>query len=177
LKATVKANEVALEILKLSDPQPLVDRARADVDAKEAQRDLAHQAVVECDLCAPSDGEVLRLFAVPGDVLSSQPRQPAVQFCPNLPRIIRAESIQEFAGKIQKGQLAFVEDDTRSAVVQWKGKVERVGDWFGPRRSVILEPFQSNDQRSLECIISLEPGGPPLRIGQRVRVTIKQGGP
>src|SRR5262249_2973485 len=149
--------EAALEEIKTSDPKGAIERARADVQAKQAQRDLAHQAVVECDLYAPGDGEVLRLFAAPGDVLSSQPRQAEVQFCPETPRIIRAESLQEFASKIQKGQFALVEDDTRSGVVQWKGKVERVGDWFGPRRSVILEPFQSNDQRSLECIISLEP--------------------
>jgi hypothetical protein len=29
-----------------------------------------------------------------------------------------------------------------------------------------------NDVRTLECLVVLEPGQPPLRIGQRVRVLI-----
>ena len=35
-----------------------------------------------------------------------------------------------------------------------------------------LEPLQFNDVRTLECLIALNPGQPPLRIGQRVRVLI-----
>ena len=42
--------------------------------------------------------------------------------------------------------------------------------------SVLLEPGQVNDVRTLECIVALDKeGGPPgarLRIGQRVHVTI-----
>jgi hypothetical protein len=32
-----------------------------------------------------------------------------------------------------------------------------------------------NDVRTLECIVSLEPGGEPLRIGQRMRISIETG--
>jgi hypothetical protein len=39
---------------------------------------------------------------------------------------------------------------------------------------MILEPFMVNDVRTLECVIDINPGGPPMRIGQRVRVTIQQ---
>jgi multidrug resistance efflux pump len=174
-----KAQEAALEVLKASNPQGIIDRARDDVKAKQAQRDRAHVAYVECDLYAPVDGSVLRVFAQQGELLSTLPRQggqAAVQLCPNTPRIIRAEVLQEWAGKIQKGQIAFIEDDSRNGV-QWKGKVERVSDWFAPRRMILQEPFQFNDIRTLECIVSLDPGSPPIRINQRVRVTIKQGGP
>ena len=45
------------------------------------------------------------------------------------------------------------------------------------RRSILQEPFQYNDVRTLECIITLDPSNQPVRIGQRMRVTIKQGGP
>jgi len=37
----------------------------------------------------------------------------------------------------------------------------------------LLEPFQFNDVRTLECTVSVESGSRPLRIGQRVRVTFK----
>jgi multidrug resistance efflux pump len=172
---TVKAQEALLAKLKDIDTAGPIAQLRDAVKAKEAQRDLAHLAFVERDLYAPADGMVLRLLATPGDLLTSQPRQPVIQFCPNKQRIVRVEILQEWAGKIQKGQIALVEDDTRNGA-QWKGKVERVSDWFAHRRSILLEPFQYNDVRTLECIVYLNPGGPPVRIGQRVRVTIQQGG-
>jgi multidrug resistance efflux pump len=175
-KAAVKALEFALEQLRLQNPQGIIDRAREDMKAKQALRDKAQQALVECDLVAPSDGIVLRIFASKGDVLNGQPAKAAVHFCPDLPRIIRVEILQEWANKLQEGQLADIEDDTRSGV-QWKGKVERISKWFSPRRNPMQEPFQFNDVRTLECIVHLDPGGPPLRIGQRVRVIIRQGGP
>ena len=71
---------------------------------------------------------------------------------------------------------AVIEDDTRTGL-RWHGKVKHLSDWYTHRRSMLQEPFQYNDVRTLECIVSVDSGGPPLRIGQRVRVTIKQGGP
>ena len=50
--------------------------------------------------------------------------------------------------------------------------MERISDWYSQRRSVLLEPLQFNDVRTLECIISIDPGQPPLRIGQRVRIAL-----
>jgi len=174
LEAQMKGHEQALtELTDLGDPAALIEQARADVKVKQAKRDQAHVAFVECDVYAPAAGVILRLFATPGDALTSQPRQPAVQFCPHSPRIVRAEILQEWANKVAVGQVALIEDDTRAGT-QWKGKVARVSGWFTHRRAILLEPFQYNDVRTLECIIELEPGGPPVRIGQRVRATIKQ---
>jgi hypothetical protein len=55
--------------------------------------------------------------------------------------------------------------------------VARVSEWFARRRSVLLEPGQVNDVRTLECIVTLDkdaaPKGARLRIGQRVHVTIQ----
>ena len=62
----------------------------------------------------------------------------------------------------------------------WKGKVLRVSDWYTQRRSILLEPLQFNDVRTLECLIEITQspaGAPPLRIGQQMRVMVKQGGP
>jgi hypothetical protein len=68
-------------------------------------------------------------------------------------------------------QAALVQDDT-SASDTWRGRVLRVSDWYTHRRSILQEPFQFNDVRTLECIVALDAGQPQLRIGQRVRVTI-----
>jgi multidrug resistance efflux pump len=172
IEAAVKAQRAALEDAKDANPKGTIDRLRAQVRAKQAQRDLARQAFLECDLYAPADGIVLRLFATPGDVLGATSKTPAVHFCPDLPHIIRTEILQEWASKVQPGQVVYIEDDTRNGA-QWKGKVARVSNWFSQRRFVLLEPFQYNDVRTLECIIYLDPGSRPLRMHQRVRVTIK----
>ena len=58
------------------------------------------------------------------------------------------------------------------ARISWDGTVRRVSDWYTHRRSMLQEPLQYNDVRTLEVIIDLDkpqPGG--MKIGQRVRVT------
>jgi hypothetical protein len=47
-----------------------------------------------------------------------------------------------------------------------------MADWYTQRRLVNEEQLQLKDVRTLECLIALDPGQPPLLIGQRVRVTI-----
>jgi multidrug resistance efflux pump len=178
LKAATAAIEAQQELLKKiqdTDVKGPIERLKDKVKAKQAVADQAQRAVFECDVYAPADGQILRLFATPGETLSSQPRHPAIQFCPHTPRIVRAEILQEFADRVQPGQIAYIEDDTRNAT-RWTGKVVRVSNWFAQRRSVLQEPFQYNDIRTLECIVSFDAGGAPVRLGQRVRVMIKTGG-
>jgi hypothetical protein len=40
------------------------------------------------------------------------------------------------------------------------------------RRTILPDASPFYDVRTLECVIELESGQPPLRIGQRVRVTL-----
>ena len=65
----------------------------------------------------------------------------------------------------------FLDGDNDS---RWTGSVLRCADWIANRRSMIDEPGQRNDVRTLECIITLDPGEPNLRIGQRMRVMIHE---
>jgi multidrug resistance efflux pump len=175
LEAALRGEQKKLDELRLNDPRLAIRRAKADVAAKKAKLDQANLALSECDFKAPTDGTVLRVLVNPGEILGMPARQPAIWFCPQLPRIIRAEVEQEFAGRVAVGQDAAIQDDT-SAAVTWRGKVIRIADWYTHRRSILQEPLQLNDVRTLECIIALEPGQPPLRIGQRVRVVIGPGG-
>jgi hypothetical protein len=88
------------------------------------------------------------------------------------PRIVRAEIEQEFAPKVYVGQAARIRDYESEELGEWKGKVEGISDWYTHRRSMLLEPLQFNDVRTLEAVIELDPGQKPLKIGQRVRVTL-----
>jgi multidrug resistance efflux pump len=151
-----------------------ISQLRADVRAKEADFDLAHLSLFECDVYAPADGIVLQLFANVGDTLSAQPRQAAIHFCSG-PPIVRVEILQEWAEQLDKGQIAYIADDTRAGT-QWKGKVVQISPVFTPRRATMMEPFQYNDVRTLECIVAFDPNSRPARFGQRMRVTIAQGG-
>jgi multidrug resistance efflux pump len=171
LEAAETAESEKLRELKLIDPTLQIERAEADVRAKRARLEEAQYAVEECSVKAPVEGKVLRLLIGVGDVLSTQPRQPAIQFCPAGPRIVRAEVEQEFASRVEKGQIAHIQDDS-SAGPSWRGKVARLSDWYTHRRSMLQEPLQFNDVRTLECIVELDPGQPTPRVGQRVRVTL-----
>jgi multidrug resistance efflux pump len=171
LEATERAEQEKLRELELRDPAATITRAEQDVAAKLALLDQAKHALDECEIRAPVDGKVLRLFVSRGEVLGPQPKQPAVQFCPDAPRIVRAEVEQEFAGRVAVGQTAVIHDDTSTGTT-WRAKVDRISDWYTHRRSIVQEPLQFNDVRTLECILELDPGQPPLRMWQRVRVTM-----
>jgi multidrug resistance efflux pump len=172
LEAGLAAEEQKLQSLQLLDPDTQIAKAEVDVSAKQTRRDMARYALDECSLRAPCDGKILRTFVKVGEVLGATPREPAIQFCPGGDRIVRAEIEQEFAAKVHVGASATITDDASTGPT-WHGKVIRVSDWFTHRRSILQEPLQFNDVRTVECIVLLERSQDPLRIGQRVRVKLQ----
>jgi multidrug resistance efflux pump len=170
-EAGARGEEAKLAALEALAPTHAVALAERDVEAKRAVLEEAEYALRECAVRAPGKGEVLRLNVAEGEVLGPTPRQPAVLFCPAGPRIVRAEIDQEFAARVKPGLAATVQDDA-TAGGRWTGTVVRVSDWYAHRRSILLEPKEFNDVRTLECVIRLDPGQPPLKIGQRLRVTL-----
>lgn len=156
--------ESKLAELKLVDP-------KHDLDQAQAMYNLAKLAVEECELRAPADGTLLRSLVHVGETLGANPKMPAMQFAADGKKVIRAEILQEWAGHFKKGQVVEIEDDTY-ARRDWTGTIKSIGLWYGPTRSIILEPFRMNDVRSLECIIEVNDKDDTLRIGQRVRVGV-----
>jgi multidrug resistance efflux pump len=171
LEALLAAEKAKLTELQLHNPAVAVRQAEEAVQARQARLEQAQEQLRECGLRAPADGKVLRIQVGAGDVLSAAARQPAVQYCPDTPRFVRAEVEQEVAFRVQVGQRVIIRDDSSDTTV-WNGQVATISDWFTPRRSVLQEPMQVNDVRTVECLITLDPDQPPLRIGQRVRVLI-----
>jgi multidrug resistance efflux pump len=173
LEEAVRVEEAKLRGLEAVDPAAALRKAEIDVEAKQTQVDEAQYAVDQCTVKAPRAGKILRLLVNPGETLGPNPQQPAVLFCPDVPRIVRVEVEQEFADRVARGQVALIEDNDNPKS-QWRGKVTDLSDWYTHKRSIMLEPMHFNDVRTLECIVELDPGQPPLRIGQRVRVTMGQ---
>jgi len=175
-KALLEAEESRLEELRSHgrDPELALQRAQAEVDAAGARVRTARQVLEGCTLRAPQAGTVLRLEVGVGDTVPLQPLNPLLLFAPDEELIVRAEVAEEFAAEVREGLPATVQDDAPLRPHTWVGKVTRVSKWFARRRSVLLEPGQVNDVRTLECVITLPPDT-PLRIGQRVHVAIRKG--
>lgn len=171
LEALEQAESHRLAELEAQDVEAEIRRAEYELKAAEARRDQARLALGECRLKAPRAGTVLRVLVGPGDVLGSQPGQAAVLFAAEGPQVIRATVEQEFAGRVKEGDPAVVRDEADPSVT-WRGRVGRVAGWYSQRRTVLHDPSQLSDVRTLECVIVPEPGQPRLRLGQSVRVFI-----
>lgn len=172
-KSLVEVEENKLKQLQLQDPQSEIRRQEALVAKLAAASQVAQAALAEHVIKAPRTGSVLRILASPGDAVGPGSPLPAVEFATEGTRIVRAEVEQAFAANVAAGLPVTIQDGANSGSQRWKGKVQRVGDWYTRKRNVISDPNQVNDVRTLECIIQLEDGQPPLKINQQVLVTIQ----
>ncbi len=168
----IKVEQGKLEAIKLTDPDLEVKRAQAGVDVKQLDVQTAEQNLKEYQLEAPFDGIVLRWHTRIGEVLGPNPKMAAVEFCPTAPKIARAEVIQEWGHKVHVGQECTIQDDVYQGP-EWQGRVKSISPWYAPKRIRVIEPFMTNDVRTLECIVEFTGGQSPVRIGQRLRVKIK----
>jgi multidrug resistance efflux pump len=174
-----KAELAGLKSAKEKQVLPLVASAEAEVQRYEALVDEARTAVDLCTVRTKMAGTVERINFWPGDVIGISTRQPAVILVPNGPRIVRAEIEAEFAHRVGRdkiGKEVTIYDNTDSKIT-YKGKVERIGDTFLPKRST-GDVMVANETRVLEAVIVVEnaspAGQPPLRVGQKVRVNFGQ---
>jgi len=174
LRAAVTAAREQKAEAELADPAVGLRAAEAEVASCRARLGQARHALTQCNLCAPEAGSVLRVSARKGEALAGAGSEAAILFCPDRPRLVRAEIEQEFIGRVQVGMPASIEDEA-DPEGRWSGQVAAIGGWFSQRRSVLQQPTQLKDVPVVECRIVLGPGHGTLRIGQRVQVTL--GGP
>jgi multidrug resistance efflux pump len=170
-EALERAEAERLAELQEQDVELAFRRADYELKAAEARREQARLARDECRLKAPCSGTVRRIMVSPGDMLVGQPAEPAVLFAADGPQVIRATVEQEFASRVKEGEPALVRDEFGPAA-SWRGRVQRVAGWYKERRTVLHDPSQLSDVRTLECVVVLEPGQPRLRLGQSVRVLL-----
>lgn len=168
----VQQEENKVKLLQMQDPNEEIRRLESLVGERTALHKQALADLADYTIRAPKAGTVLRITCGPGDPLGPTSRQPAIEFAGDGPRFVRAEVEQAFAGSVKPGLPVTIEDGT-NAGGKWTGRVERVGDFFTHKRSIVQEPDQFNDVKTLECIIALDPNQAPLKINQRVLVTIQ----
>lgn len=176
LEAAARIEQHKLRDMELQDPTTQLATAEGNVQVRKARLEQSLHRLAECELRAPAAGHVLRVQAAPGDLVGEPGKVAVIDFCPDQPRIIRTEVPQGFVGLLKPGQPVMIQDDVHSAET-WRGKVTRISDWYTQRRSVLQEPLQRNDVRTVECIVTIDSDQPPVRIGQRMLVTLNCGSP
>jgi multidrug resistance efflux pump len=144
-------------------------RTMAGIAHKQAEK-----AVRDCVLVAPTAGVVLRVQTSRGETVVPSGLQPPIIFRPDSPLVVRAELEQEFLGRVEPGRKATVRDDSSADSPTWTGTVLRVGNWVARKRTVVLDPGEINDVRTVECVIALEGNPGKLLVGQRMRVRISK---
>ena len=167
---TIEADRLAE--LTAAKPELRVKAAEAKKFQAEIALKQAEKAVRDCVLTAPSAGVVLRVNVSAGETAMPGRLQPALLFRPDGPLVVRAELEQEFIGRVKKGMRATITDESRSDSPEWAGRVRDVGAFVARRRSILLEPGEVNDVRTVECVIALEGSAEGLLVGQRMRVRI-----
>lgn len=172
-------SKAKLAALEAANPQVLVEEARAGVKLAEAEESNAQNNIDLCTVKAKSAGTIERITIGEGSTLGIGTREPALWLIPAGSRIVRAEVEADFAhrvGKDLEGKQVVVFDNTDPRLT-YRGKVLHVPGTFLPKRFG-GESLIGNDTRVLEAIIEIldpaQPGQPPLRVGQRVRVGLGQ---
>jgi multidrug resistance efflux pump len=167
LEASVEAARAKLNEASAVDPQVAVKAAAAEVEAAQAQLAKAQHALTHSVLRAPSAGRILSVSVRPGEVVGPSG---AFLFCPDKPVVVKAEVEQELVARLTEGQPARVRDEM-AGTGPWKGTVVRIGQLYS-RRQHRTDATQFVDVPTVECLVRLDPGHPPLRIGQKLRVSI-----
>jgi multidrug resistance efflux pump len=159
----------ALEALK-GKAEGTITAAHANLQYKQTLLAEAEKAVKECVVRAPEDGTPLRINVSVGQILDTNPRQPAVEFAADRALLVRAEVEQEFATRVRRDQNVVITDHVTGQECG-RGKVVSIARWYARRRTLTPEMLaMSNDVRTLECIVELTSSSPEVRIGQRVRI-------
>ena len=161
------------DIEKNLNPQWRIDAAKARLDAAKADQQLAQKSVEDCVMRAPSAGRILRLQTSEGALLMPGGYPAAIVFVPAGPLVVRAELDQEFIGRVREGMTVEVRDDGRANGPMYPGRIKSMSRWVAQRRTMILDPGEINDVRTVECLVELQSSIDELFIGQRMRVRIK----
>ncbi|NUS38906.1 MAG: HlyD family efflux transporter periplasmic adaptor subunit [Lysobacter sp.] len=154
-----------------SETRAELTNAQAGVRLARAELEHARYQVRQQVLRAPVDGQVLRVATWPG--MRAAAGAPLLTLLPAGARIVRAELSQDALAQVSPGEVAQVLSDDGRQTPLARARVLRVGPVFG--QSVLqADPMQRVNERSVECVLALEPPDTGLRVGQRVLVRFER---
>lgn len=158
----------------------LFDDAQSRLEEAEAERAVQNAAtrlaqarlataemeIAQREIRAPVDGRIVRLQARPGSGASTLSVSTLFTLVPNERFVFRADVEERLMRRVLVGQPVSVALD--SAPEPLAGEVLRIGEILGQRKIDPSDAQQRVDERVVEVVVSLPPGGAPRHlIGQR----------
>jgi HlyD family secretion protein len=149
-----------------------VRKAQMEISIKslEQQKQIAERKLEHSILRAPIDGKILKIAAVPGELVG--PPQPVIQMADVSQMAVIAEVYETDAGRVKVGQKAKI------ASRAWPdskltGVVESVGTIIARNRILDSDPTANVDRRVVEVRIKLDQADPASQlINHQVTVEI-----
>jgi HlyD family secretion protein len=166
---------IRTEDLLAAPPLP-EDLARADADvlAAEGRVRTVQERMGKCQIFAPIDGTVLRVYARRGESFSTVTPRPLFSLADTSARHIKAEVDERDVDKLSVGQTVIIQADALEGR-KLRGSVARVSAMMGRKSISTGDPSDKSDRDILEATIDLDDNSRPLPIGLRVTVQFLSG--
>jgi HlyD family secretion protein len=173
MQQLIKGHAFKRELAQAQIEAARAELARALLEIPDAslrqQKALAQRRVQQTRLFAPSDGEILKIYAHPGEMLTSQP---ILQIADTRRMVVTAEVYETDIGKVQVGQQAVVSSNVWPGQ-ELAGRVTAKGRMIARNRVFDSDPTANVDRRVLEVTIQLEnPEAAARLIHHQVHVKI-----
>jgi HlyD family secretion protein len=165
LQAAIRTEEL------LAAPPLPEDLARADADvlAAEGRMRTVQERMGKCQIAAPIDGTVLRVYARRGESFSTVTPRPLFSLADTSARHIKAEVDERDVDKLSVGQAVIIQADALEGR-KLRGSVARISAMMGRKSISTGDPSDKSDRDILEATIDLDDNSRPLPIGLRVTV-------
>jgi multidrug resistance efflux pump len=170
-KAELEQAEVEHALVEAPPRQDEVAAAEGRVRAAEARVRLAQAELAKTRLRAPTRGQVLRVYAEPGELAEPRSVQPVLVFADLSQRCVRAFVEELDASRVKVGQSAVVTCDGLPGQ-EFRGTVREVLPRMGKRSLRTDAPEEYKDVYFREVIVELV-GGAELLLNLQVRVQIQ----
>jgi HlyD family secretion protein len=147
------------------------DKARADADvlAAEGRVRTVQERLGKCNILAPIDGTVLRVYARRGEPYSTLTPRPLFSLADTSSSHIRAEVDERDVDKLSVGQKVLIQADALEGK-KVTGSVARISAMMGRKTISTGDPSDKSDRDILEAVIDLQENSRQLPIGLRVTV-------
>jgi len=168
-RAQLKAAEATLQLLQEGPRQEEIARAKATLQAYEAELDLARQHLADANLVAPNDGIVQNRLLEPGDM--AFPEKPVLTLALTDPVWVRAYVDEPDLGKIRPGMSAVVKTDSfpEKDYAGWIGFISPTAE-FTPKS---VETSQLRTKLVYQVRVFVKNPDGQLRLGMPATVVIE----
>ncbi|PSB10026.1 HlyD family secretion protein [Pleurocapsa sp. CCALA 161] len=131
-----------------------VIKAQAEVDKAIAALRQATEDLELTKVKAPSDGQIIKINAYPGEVVGDDG---IVEFAQTSKMMVIAEVYESDIGKVKVGQTASITSETGSFAEELNGEVRQIGLKIGKQDVLSTDPAADVDSRVVEVEIHFDP--------------------